>query len=109
MATEDTELVSVSITAGNADWLAGFVRSLVDDKLAACGNIYPIRSIYRWEGKTEDDAETIVVLHTRRGRVAEIIERADREHDYDTPQVLAVPILEAHPGYAQWVLDSTEE
>jgi hypothetical protein len=46
------------ITADNADWLADFTRRLVEDRLAACGhNIARIRSIYRWEGAVQDEAE----------------------------------------------------
>jgi periplasmic divalent cation tolerance protein len=104
------QIADVSITAGSADWLAEFTRSLVDDRLAACGNIVPqIRSIYRWEGAVEDDTEALVVLHTRQSLVPAIIERADREHPYDTPQVLAVPIIDAHPAYRDWVLASTRD
>ncbi|NEW57212.1 divalent-cation tolerance protein CutA [Nocardia cyriacigeorgica] len=104
------EVVDVTITAGDAEWLAEFTRRLVADRLVACGNIIPgVRSIYRWEGAVHDDGETLVVLHTRRSLVGAIIARADAEHANQTPQVLAVPVVQAHPGYRQWVLDSTIE
>ena len=97
------EIADVSITAESADWLADFTRSVVDDRLAACGNIVPnIRSIYRWEGAIEDDAEALVVLHTRQSLVPAIIDPASREHPYDTPQVLAVPVIDANPAYRDW-------
>ncbi|MFC9660859.1 divalent-cation tolerance protein CutA [Nocardia sp. NPDC127606] len=102
-------LVTVTITAESADWLAGFARSLVADRLAACGNIMPgIRSIYAWDGAIQDDAEALLLIHTRASSVGEIIRRADAEHPYDTPQVLAVPIVEAHEGYREWVVDQTD-
>ncbi len=104
----DEELVSVTITADDADWLAEFTRALVGDRLAACGNLIPaIRSIYSWAGEIQDDTEALVVLHTRAALVPAIIARADRDHPYDTPQVLAVPVTGVHPGYRRWVLDST--
>lgn len=105
------EIVDVTITAGSADWLAEFVRGLVSDRLAACGNIAttPVRSIYRWEGDVEDDTEALVVLHTRRSLVPEIVERTNAEHPYDVPQVLAIPVVAANPAYHQWVLDETRE
>jgi periplasmic divalent cation tolerance protein len=103
------QIADVSITAESADWLAEFTRSIVNDRLAACGNIVPqIRSIYRWEGAIEDDAEALVVLHTRQSLVPAIIERANREHPYDTPQVLAVPVIHANPAYRDWVFASTQ-
>ncbi len=101
-------LVSVSITGPSPDWLAEHTRSLVDANLVACGNIIPaIRSIYRWEGNVEDDAEAYVVLHTRKEHVPEIIERTNEAHPYDTVQILATEIVDADPDYRQWVLDST--
>ena len=104
------EICDVTITADDAEWLAGWVRRLVEDRLAACGNIDVgrVRSIYRWEGVVEDGEEVRVTLHTRRSLVPAIIERADADHPYDTPQVLAVPVVAAHPGYHRWVLDSTD-
>jgi periplasmic divalent cation tolerance protein len=105
----DDEIVDVSITADDPVWLTEFTRRLVIDRLAACGNIVPgIRSIYRWDGHIHDDNQTMVILHTRTSLVPAIIARADSEHADDTPQVLAVPVVDAHPGYRQWVLDSTD-
>jgi periplasmic divalent cation tolerance protein len=107
MADTD-QIVDVSITASDPDWLAEFVRRLVRDKLAACGNIIPgVRSIYTWDGAVHDDAETLVVLHTRKARVQDIIERANQEHADETPQVIATEAVDVHPGYRQWVIDST--
>lgn len=102
------EICDVTITADDADWLAVFTRRLVEDRLAACGNIVRgVRSIYRWEGKVEDDSEVMVTLHTRRSLVDAVIERATTEHGYDVPQVLALPVVAANPAYHQWVLDQT--
>jgi periplasmic divalent cation tolerance protein len=102
------QIADVSITAENAEWLADFTRSIVNDRLAACGNIIPsIRSIYRWQDAIEDDNEALVILHTRQSLVPAIIKRANRDHPYDTPQVLAIPITDANPAYQDWVLAST--
>jgi periplasmic divalent cation tolerance protein len=107
----DDDICDVTITADDADWLAGFVRSLVEDRLAACGNVAtaPVRSIYRWQGTIEDAREAQVVLHTRRSLVPEIVQRTDREHPDDVPQVLAVPVVAANPAYHRWVVAETRE
>lgn len=103
------EICEVVITGPDAGWLAEFTHTLVADRLAACGqNIPAIRSIYRWQGAIEDATEARVALHTRRALVAEIIERADRDHPYDVPCVIALPVVDAAPAYAQWVLAETK-
>jgi periplasmic divalent cation tolerance protein len=103
------EICEVIITAPDPDWLADFTRRLVDDGLAACGhNIATIRSIYRWQGATHDEREARVALHTRTELVPAIVQRADAEHPYDVPCVIATPVVAGNPAYVQWVLDETD-
>jgi periplasmic divalent cation tolerance protein len=100
------DICEVIITGPTADWLANFTRTLVEDRLAACGqNIAAIRSIYRWQGAVE--AEARVALHTRSDLVDAIVERANRDHPYDVPCVIALPITDGNPTYAQWIRDET--
>jgi periplasmic divalent cation tolerance protein len=102
------ELADVTITAPDPDWLTDFTRRLVADRLAACGNILAgVRSIYTWDGEVRDDREALVILHTRRALVPAIIERANAEHPDETPQVLALPVVDAEPRYRDWLLAST--
>jgi len=102
------DICEVIITGPSAEWLADFTRSLVTDRLAACGqNIAAIRSIYRWQGAIEDEPEARVALHTRRELVDAIVARTDQEHPYDVPCVIALPIVGGNPAYAQWVRDET--
>lgn len=103
-----TKICEVIITAPDADWLATFTRRLVDDQLAACGhNIAAIRSIYRWQGTTHDEQEARVALHTRIDLVSAIVDRANAEHPYEVPCVIATPVVVGNPAYVQWVLDET--
>lgn len=104
----DLQVCEVVITAADPEWLAGFTRRLVEDRLAACGQqVAPIRSIYRWQGEVHDDVEARVSLHTRLELVPEIVKRADAEHAYDVPCVLALPIVAGSPAYLTWILAET--
>jgi periplasmic divalent cation tolerance protein len=108
MSTED--ICEIIVTATDAEWLVEFTRRLVDGRLVACGqNISQIRSIYRWEGAVEDEREARVALHTRVDLVPRIVERANAEHPYDVPCVIALPVVAGNPAYMRWVLDSTTE
>ena len=105
-----SDFCEVVITADSADWLADYTRRLVEDRLAACGhNLAPIRSVYRWEGAVQDDAEARVALHTRASLVPAIIERTNAEHPYDVPCVIALPIEQGNPDYLDWITASTRE
>jgi periplasmic divalent cation tolerance protein len=106
----NTDICEVVVTAGDAEALATLTRTLVDERLAACGqNIASIRSIYRWEGAVQDDPEARVALHTRRALVPELVERVKALHSYDVPCVIALPVVAGNPAYIEWVLAETRE
>lgn len=99
-----TACCEVVVTAADADWLAGLTRTLVEERLAACGQLTaPIRSLYRWEGRVEDGTEARVALHTRAALVPAVVARVRELHPYDVPCVLALPVLGGEPDYLEWV------
>ena len=62
----------------------GFARQLVDERLAACVNLLPVmESIYRWDGRVEQDTERQLVLKTSRDRVPALWERVRELHPYE--------------------------
>ena len=107
MAEECCEVV---ITADDADWLAGFTRTLVEERLAACGQaVTTVRSIFRWNGVVHDEQEARVALHTRASLVPAVVERTRQLHPYDVPCVIALPLSGGNPDYLAWVVAETRE
>jgi periplasmic divalent cation tolerance protein len=105
-----TDCCEVVVTASDLDWLIGFTRGLVQDRLAACGqHIAAVRSVFRWDGAVQDEPEARVALHTRTALVPAIVARADAEHPYDVPCVLALPIAGGNPAYLAWIVAETRE
>ena len=100
----------VVVTADDADWLAGFTRTLVGERLAACGHVlHPIRSVYRWQGKVHDEAEARVGLHTRLSLVPAVVERTTELHPYDVPCVIALPLGGGSAACLAWLAAETRE
>ena len=80
------------------------VRTLVEERLAACGNIVPgVESVYRWAGKMETGAEVLVMFKTTGGSYAALEARVRALHPYEVPEVLAVRATDGLPAYLQWV------
>lgn len=95
------------ITAPDAEWAEKITRVLIDRKLVACGHQFQIHAIYTWQGKTEANIETRVALHTRVDLVDEISAIATATHPYEVPCVIALPIINASPSYADWIIATT--
>jgi len=70
----------------------------------ACVNLVPgVRSIYRWEGAVEEDAEVLLVVKTRADRTGDLVDRVVELHPYDLPEVVMMPAVGGNPGYLDWV------
>jgi periplasmic divalent cation tolerance protein len=100
--------VVVLVTCPTADRAAEIARALVEERLAACGNVVPgLRSIYRWEGKIQEDAEALLVLKTTRERFEALRDRVLALHPYEVPEVIALPIEAGSAAYLAWIAAET--
>lgn len=103
-----TDKIVAFTTCGDAESAAKLARALVGQKLAACVNIIPaVRSIYAWQGKIEDDAETLLLIKSRRGLVEDLRATIEREHAYDVPEFVVVSVDDGLPTYLRWIEEST--
>lgn len=99
-----TDLVVVYSTAPDEQVAARIGRALVEEELAACCSLVPgVRSIYRWEGAVQDEAEVLLVVKTRAALVDTLCARIVALHPYAVPEVVALPVLAGHPPYLDWV------
>lgn len=103
-----TDVRMVFMTVPDSEVGARLVRHVVEEQLAACGNLIPgVRSIYRWKGEVCDDAEILVILKTTAARLDLLRERLVALHPYDCPEVVAVPVTGGHSDYLDWVVAET--
>lgn len=63
-------------------------------------------SIYRWKDAVVRDGERLLVIKTTADRVEELTRRLVAEHDYDVPEVLALPVADGHAPYLAWLTES---
>jgi len=79
-------------------------RGLVEGRLAACVNVLGgVRSFYRWKGALQDDRELQLVIKTRRARFDALATWLAREHPYEVPEVLALPVDVGTSSYLRWL------
>jgi periplasmic divalent cation tolerance protein len=83
------------------------VRALLDEKLIACGNFFPVRSIFSWKGKIEDDTESVIIMKTRSSRLTKAINRIKELHSYEVPEIISFKIEKGSRDYLDWVRDET--
>jgi periplasmic divalent cation tolerance protein len=104
-----TDALLVFTTLPSADKAAELAKVLVEERLAACANLLPaIRSIYRWQGKLQDENEVLVLLKTRAEHLERLKLRILELHPYEVPEVLAVPVEAGYQPYLDWLAGETK-
>jgi len=85
-----------------------FARVLVDERLAACVNVFPaMRSTYSWNGAVDVADERQILIKTTRPRLEELRARLNELHPYELPEFLVIEPAEGSPAYLAWLSKST--
>ena len=106
-----TANVVVLVTCASRKEAERLARALVEKKLAACVNVAsaPVRSVYRWKGKIETATEFPVAIKTTRRRFSVLEKEIRRLHSYETPEIIALPIVAGSAAYLGWIAESVGE
>ena len=97
------------MTAANGEEAARLADLLIGAHLAGCVQILPeIESVYRWEGKIERQAETLLLAKTTRSKFDELEREVRALHSYDTPEIIALPIVTGSAPYLEWLSESVK-
>lgn len=100
----------VLTTLPDEETAVAIAERLVEQNLAACVNISgEITSVYRWNGQIQNDKECQLAIKTTRERYPALQTWLTRQHPYNIPEILALPIAEGLPDYLKWVETCTEK
>ena len=91
-------------TVASDDVAKKLARSIVEARLAACVNIIPnIHSIYEWESAIHEDNELILFMKTRKEFVPQLIDFVKKNHPYQVPELIELPIQSGNQDYLKWI------
>ena len=97
----------VTTTVAGPDAATALARALVEARLAACVQVLPIASTYRWEGAVETAAEQLLLCKIRAADYVEVEAEIRAQHTYNVPEIIALPITAGSPDYLGWLAEST--
>lgn len=98
------QFIQITTTADKQDVAEKIAEALVEKRLAACVQISgPIVSIYRWKGRTERAQEWLCTVKTRQNLYMEVEKAIKALHPYETPEIIAAPILAGSEDYLAWL------
>jgi len=102
------DYIIVFNTCDSAEIASSIAETLVGKKLAACVNIVKnIESVYQWQGKIEHDKEILLIIKTRQSLFSQLEQAIQELHNYELPEIIAVPIVSGEKNYLNWIQSAT--
>ena len=108
MEMSDTRVVLV--TVGDKETGLVLVRKVVEERIAACGNLIPgVTSVFEWDGSIQEEGEVLLILKTSADLVSRLVDRVAELHIYDVPEVLVLGVEGGYEPYLKWVHEQTNQ
>ncbi len=100
--------IQVVTTTETQEGAQAIATALVEQRLAACVQIVgPVRSTFRWQGAVQTSDEWLCIAKTRQSLYDQVQQAIRRLHTYDTPEIIATPIVEGSADYLDWLGSET--
>lgn len=109
MSPPAESVVVVTTTLADQTGALELARALVEARLAACVHVIPITSVYRWEGRLEEQAEWACHIKTTVERAPELYAQIRSLHPYQVPEILTLAVGEGDAAYLGWVGESVRD
>jgi len=97
----------VVTTAGSLDKAEELASLVLDSKLGACVQISQITSFYFWKDKVNNEGEYRLEIKTRSSLYRKLEDLILKNHSYQTPEIIQIPIVNGSEAYLNWVEEST--
>ena len=98
----------VVVTTDSKESAKMLAKILLEKHLAASVQLFPIESLYWWEGAVHDEHETVLLIKSKTALFGEIKATIKENHDYQVPEILQLPILDGLPEYLDWIGENTK-
>lgn len=101
-----TECVVITTSLATREDAHRIAGALIEERLAACVQVMPIESHYRWEGELEQASELLLTIKTTAARATEAQARIAALHSYALPELLITPVIGGSAGYLDWIAEA---
>jgi periplasmic divalent cation tolerance protein len=93
----------VYITAKDSQSAKKISKFLLKKKLIACANIFPIESMYSWQGKIEEVKEYVILCKTTDSGFEKVEKAVNEMHGYDVPAIYSWKADKVNKKYSDWI------
>lgn len=96
-------MITIYITCKDKKEAKKISRHLLEKKLIACANIFPVESLYRWKGRINEDNEIAIIAKTVKDNFEKIKKEVKKIHSYEVPCIVAWDIVKGNEDFLNWI------
>jgi len=100
------KFITIYVTHINKEEAEKIVNKLLNNKVIACVNYFPINVAYRWKWEIASDNEIVSLLKTRIENWEKVKDFVNRNHPYEIPCIIKTEV-EANEEYVKWIYNET--
>lgn len=98
-------IVLVYVPCPDLETATSLGKRLIAERHAACVNIFPeMISCYHWQGAIEDTRESVLIVKTKREKLAIVRAFLEEHHPYEVPAILVISLEDVNKPYRDWLL-----
>jgi periplasmic divalent cation tolerance protein len=95
-------MLFIYITCANKKEAERIARALLNGRLTACANIWPIEAVYKWKGKIEKCREVVLLVKTLKKNYKKIEKMVKKLHSYEIPIIARIDVSKVNRDYLNW-------
>ena len=99
--------ILIYITHENLTEAKKIANHLLEKKLVACANFFPIESMYWWKGKIQNTNEVVSIIKTKTENWEKVKTAVKELHPYECPCIMKIN-AQANQDYEDWINKETE-
>lgn len=96
-------MILIYVVCANMEEAKRISTYVLEHRLAACTNMYPIASAYWWEGKIVEDNEVVMIAKTVPDNFDKVKDAVLKLHSYQVPCIISIPVERVEPKYLRWL------
>ena len=93
----------VEVTFPNKEVTVKISKRLLNEKLVACANYFPIESMFWWEGTISKEKEWMAIYKTAYSNLKKVERVIEEMHPYRVPVISCFKIERGNDKFIEWL------
>lgn len=96
-------MILVYVTCKDLEEAKKISKVLLEKRLVACANFFPVNSMYWWEKSVKLDSEFALVLKTVKEKFKDIEKEIRKIHSYECPCIVSLDVDDASKDFLEYI------